>query len=72
VTAWGTALKKRTWGNLVDTNLNTSQQCTLAEMMANYILGYINTGIGSWFREVIIILHSTPVKINLEYCVSSV
>ena len=70
LTAWGTALQKRTWGALVDTKLNLSQQCTLAKMMANHILGYITKCIGSRLKEVIIIFRSTLVKPNLEYCIS--
>lgn len=35
-TVWGIALPKRTWRALLDTKLNTSHQCTLAEMTANH------------------------------------
>lgn len=64
-TVWGIALQKRTWRALLDTKLNTSHQCTLAEMMANHVLACISKGIGSRLGEGIIVLPYSLVNPNL-------
>ena len=52
---------------LVDTKLNTSQQCALTEKAADSVLGCIRKSITSKLREVLLPLYSALVRPHLEY-----
>ena len=56
-------------GVLVDKKLDTSQQCVLAAQKANCVLGCINRGAASRWREVIVPLCSALLRPHLEPCI---
>ena len=53
----------------MDKKLDMSQQCVLAAQKVNCILGCINRGVASWWREEFVPLCFALVRPYLEYCI---
>jgi len=56
-------------GVSVDERLNMTQQCVLAALKANYILGNIKGSVTSRSKAVILPLCSALMRHHLEYCI---
>lgn len=59
--------KEKDPGVLVNTKLNTSEQCALAAKKASDILSCVGQSAVSRSREVILPLYSALVRLHLEY-----
>lgn len=73
-TGWRTnglkaALPKKNLGELVDAQLDMTQQCTLAAQKANCILGCTRSSMVRRLRKVILSLCSALVKVHLQFCI---
>lgn len=66
LTSWKAAEKGPR--DLVDTELNMSQQCAFAIKKDNRVLGCLRQNISSRLRKVILPLNSALVRPHLEYC----
>lgn len=70
LTSWKAAEKGPR--DLVDTELNVSQQCAFAIKKDNRVLGCLRQNISSRLRKVILPLNSALVRPHLEYCLLKV